>query len=201
MQPSNFNNPFIRDAANKVRESHNLMYTLALTTEKNDKSGEVYESGRRAMGWPDTITNWYNYRKMWGVDYNRLFHMCLISHCSELEFFFKTLFDKYPHLPKQKSNFYQKFFLVIKELEESGIDFSSLQGEIDQIKIAFQVRHIGIHNMSIVDEDFQRNTNGLGASGMLGQPYVVDQALIVKIASATDKILKHLDATLPPLPA
>ncbi|KYP85915.1 hypothetical protein WB91_23080 [bacteria symbiont BFo1 of Frankliniella occidentalis] len=201
MQPSDFNNLFIREVANKVRESQNLMFMLTLTAEKNDKSGTINESGRRAMGWPAHITNWYQYRKMWNVDYNRLYHMCLISHCSELEFFFKVLFDKYPHLPEQKNNFYQKFGMVIKELEASGIDFTSVQADINQIKIAFQVRHIGIHNMSIVDEEFQRNTNGLGASGTPGQPYVVDQALVRKTSEATNKVLKHLDVNLPPLPA
>lgn len=197
MQPSDFNNPFIRDTANKVRESHNLMFILALTADKNDKAGNISERVRRAMGWPDHITNWYNYRKWWGVDYNRLYHMCLISHCSEIEFFFKALFDKYTHLPKQKNNFYQKFGLVINELKKSGIDFTSIQHDIDQVNIAFQVRHIGIHNMSIVDESFQKNTNGLGT---LGQPFVVDQQLVRETSSATGKILKRLDEALPPLP-
>lgn len=198
MQPSDFKNVFIRKTANKVRESHNLMFTLAITAEDNDKKGQVYESGRHIMGWPAHITNWYEYRMMWGVDYNRLFHMCVIFHCSELEFFFKALFEKYPHLPKQQNNFYQKFGLVINELEKSGIDFTSVQQDINQVSIAFQVRHIGIHNMSIVDQTFQKNTNGLGT---LAQPFVVDKALVIATALATDNILKRLDDDLPPLPA
>lgn len=198
MQPSDFVNPFIRRTASKVRESHNLMFMLALRAEDIDKDISLNERGRQAFRWPAHITNMYQYRMMWDVDYNRLYHMCLISHCSELEFFFKALFDKYPHLPEQKNNFYQKFGLVIKELEASGIDFTSIQDDINQIKVAFQVRHIGIHNMSIVDEDFHKHTNGLGT---LGQPYVVDQTLINLIFSATEKMLKHLDVNLPPLPA
>ncbi|NQE77613.1 hypothetical protein A8L50_22870 [Pantoea ananatis] len=83
-------------------------------------------------------------------------------------------------------------------MEKSGIDFNSIQDDIDQVKIAFQIRHIGIHNMSIVDENFRANTHGLGTPG---QPYVVDQDLINRISSATGKMLKHLDVNLPPLPA
>lgn len=198
MQPNDFNNPFIRKVANKVRESHNLMFMLATRAVDLDKDFLFNEKARVLFGWPERVKNFYEYRTMWDVDYNRLYHMCLISHCSELEFFFKALFDKYSHLPEQKSFFYQKFGLVIKELEASGIDFTPVQTDIHQVKIAFQVRHIGIHNMSIVDEDFHKHTNGLGT---LGQPYVVDQNLINLIMSATEKILKHLDATLPPLPA
>jgi len=198
MQPRDFVNPFIRSTASKVRESHNLIFMLAFRAKDIDKDISLNESARQAFSWPAHITNMYEYRMMWDVDYNRLYHMCLISHCSELEFFFKALFDKYPHLPEQKNNFYQKFGLVIKELEASGIDFTSIQDDIKQIKVAFQVRHIGIHNMSIVDEDFHKHTNGLGT---LGQPYVVDQTLINLIFSATEKMLKHLDVNLPPLPA
>lgn len=198
MQPSDFQNPFIRKNANKVRESHNLMFMLATRAVDIDKGSIFYEKSKELLGWPERVKNLYDYRTMWDVDYNRLYHMCLISHCSELEFFFKALFDKYPHLPEQKNNFYQKFGLVIKELEASGIDFTSIQDDINQIKVAFQVRHIGIHNMSIVDEDFHKHTNGLGT---MGQPYVVDQTLINLIFSATEKMLKHLDVNLPPLPA
>jgi len=198
MQPRDFVNPFIRRTASKVRESHNLMFMLAFRAEDIDKDISLNESARQSFGWPAHITNMYEYRMMWDVDYNRLYHMCLISLCSELEFFFKALFEKYPHLPEQKNNFYQKFGLVIEVLEKSGIDFNSIQDDIDQVKIAFQIRHIGVHNMSIVDENFRANTHGLGTPG---QPYVVDQDLINRISSATGKMLKHLDVNLPPLPA
>lgn len=198
MQPSDFNNPFIRGVASKVRESNNLMFMLAIRAEDIDKNFSFNESGRQAIGWPAHITNMYEYRMMWGVDYNRLYQICIISHCSELEYFFKALFDKYPHLPKKENNFYQKFVLVIKELKKTGIDFTSIQQDIDLVSIAFQVRHIGIHNMSIVDEYFQKNTKGLGT---LGQPFLVDQKFVRDTSSAIDKILKRLDDALPPVPA
>jgi hypothetical protein len=197
MQPKDFNNIFIRETASKVRESHNLMFMLATRAVALDKEFNLNENAKEHFGWPEHVNNLYDYRTMWDVDYNRLYHMCIISHCSELEFFFKSLFVKYTHLPKQKNNFYQKFGLVIKELKKSGIDFTSVQHDIDQVNIAFQVRHIGIHNMSIVDEGFQKNTNGLGT---LGQPFVVDQKLVSETSSSTDKILKRLDEALPPLP-
>ncbi|MCX2202820.1 hypothetical protein LDO48_25225 [Pantoea agglomerans] len=92
MQPSDFNNPFIRNVASKVRESNNLMFMLALRAEDIDKDFSFNESDRQTLGWPAHITNMYEYRMMWGVDYNRLYQICIISHCSELEYFFKALF-------------------------------------------------------------------------------------------------------------
>ncbi|QTO53803.1 hypothetical protein J8I88_14915 [Duffyella gerundensis] len=196
MQQDEFSNPFIRMATNKVRESLNLIFMLSTQAKDTDKKFYFNEDGRRSMGWPPHITNMYKYRMMWDVDYNRLFHMCIISNCSELEFFFKELFDKYNHLPDKENNFFQKFWLVVKELEKSGVDFTPVQQDIELVKIAFQVRHIAIHNMSIVDKRFQRHTNGLGT---LGQPFPVDDKLVGDIGSATTNILKHLDGALPPL--
>ncbi|MGP2540634.1 hypothetical protein [Pantoea eucalypti] len=198
MQSRDFNNLFVRDVARKIRELNNLMFMLALRAEDIDKGFSFNESARQVLGWPAHITNMYEYRMMWDVDYNRLYQICIISHCSELEYFFKTLFDKYPHLPKKNNNFYQKFGLVIEELKKTGIDFTSIQQDIDLVSIAFQVRHIGIHNMSIVDEYFKKNTKGLGT---LGQPFVVTQEFVTDTSTAIDKILKHLDDALPPVPA
>jgi hypothetical protein len=52
--------------------------------------------------------------------------------------------------------------------------------------------------MSIVDEYFKKNTKGLGT---LGQPFVVTQEFVTDTSTAIDKILKHLDDALPPVPA
>jgi len=52
--------------------------------------------------------------------------------------------------------------------------------------------------MSIVDEYFLKNTNGLGT---LGQPFIVDQKFVCDTSSAIDKIFKRLDDALPPVSA
>ncbi|EOC0011592.1 hypothetical protein ACI0X9_003276 [Cronobacter turicensis] len=199
MQPSDYKNPFIRNTANKVRESHNLIFMLTTRAKELDKHITFNETGKKLMGWPDHIDNMYEYRMMWGVDYNRLYHMCIISLCSELEFFFKSLWEKYSHLPgNKKNNFFQRFDDVIADLQSTGINFSPIQGAVDTVSAAFQVRHIGIHNMSIVDASFQTKTKGLGT---LGQYFTVDQTLVNSIFDATEELMKHLDVNLPPLPA
>jgi hypothetical protein len=101
MQSRDFNNLFVRDVARKIRELNNLIFMLALRAEDIDKGFSFNESARQVLGWPAHITNMYEYCMMWDADYNRLYQICIISHCSELEYFFKTLFDKYSHLPKK----------------------------------------------------------------------------------------------------
>lgn len=112
MQASDFNNPFVSSVAIKVRGFNNLIFMMAFRSEDIDKNFSFNENGRQALGWPAHITNMYAYRNMWDVDYNRLYQICIISHCSELEYFFKTLFDKYLHLPKKKITFTRSLVLL-----------------------------------------------------------------------------------------
>ncbi|TKC89727.1 hypothetical protein FAZ69_12495 [Trinickia terrae] len=198
MQRNEFKNPHVLWHFDRVREAtNNMMFMFATTAENEDKRRAFDESIRTAMGWPPHVKNFYEYRMMFGGIYERLFQFCVISLCSDVEVFFKETFDKYNYNKGKGSGFFQRLDDVISELTAAGFDFSSIQGSIDKLRLAFQIRHIGIHNMGVVDQGFVDKTG----EGAVGSMYPIDQDSYRKMFDSYTVFLKYLDDKLPNLPA
>lgn len=194
MQHFDFNNSLIMRHFVQLRESHNLVYQFAIQAESKDKEFIVEPSVRDMMRWPEHVQSIYDYRTMWGVNYDRLMQLCIITLCSELEFMFKAIFTKYNYKVKgREKGFYQRFGDVITALTDSGINFSSIQPAIDTLDKAFQIRHICIHNMGVADDSFVNKT-GLGTDG---QAYIFTQQEYMVMVEAGTKLQKLLDNQLP----
>ena len=194
MQHFDFKNELIMRHFVQLRESHNLIFQFATQAENKDKEFIIAPNARAMMRWPSDIENMYDYRKMWGVNYNRLMQLCIITLCSELEFMFKSIFTKYCYpISGNNKGFYQRFSDVVIALTKSGIDFSSILTSVATIDKAFQIRHICIHNMGIADQTFIDKT-GLG---IVGQDYIFTQNEYVEMVVAGFIFQKFLDDNLP----
>ncbi len=194
MQDYDFNNALTKKHFIQLRESHNLIFQFAVQAEDKDKAYMIDPTFRSMMRWPSHVQNMYDYRTMWGVNYNRLMQLCIITFCSELEFMFKAIFTHYCYPIKgREKGFYQRFGDVIVALTNAGIDFSSIQPSVDELDTAFQIRHICIHNMGIADQTFFDKT-GLGT---VGQAYTFTQDEYVAMVDAGFAFQKFLDDTLP----
>lgn len=198
MQASELKNLHVRRHYDRVRETtNNLIFMTALNAEQADRNMKFNDQARIAMKWPEHIKSMYDYRKMYGDVYARLFQLCVISLCSDVELFFKATFEKYGYAKGKGSGFFQRLDEVIKRLEAIAFDFSNVQGAIEKIRLAFQVRHIGIHNMGVVDEDFVSKTG----VGTVGCAYLIDQDSCREMYDAYIVFLKCIDDKLPSIPA
>jgi len=194
MQASDFKNNLIQRHFVQLRESHNLIFQFAVQAEVKDKQNIVNPQVKQMMGWPAHVNTMYDYRTMWGVDYERLMHLCIISFCTEMEFMFKAIFTKYGYSTTGNAKgFYQRFSEVVTALSSAGINFSTIQPSLDRLNTAFQIRHICIHNLGIVDQGFHNNT-GLGT---VGQPYTITQSDYIDMLDANVDLQKLLDDQLP----
>lgn len=194
MQASDFNNNLIQRHFVQLRESHNLIFQFAVQAEAKDKEYVLDPKVKQMMGWPAHVNNMYDYRTMWGVDYDRLMHLCIISFCTEMEFMFRAIFTKYGYSTTGNAKgFYQRFSDVITALTSAGINFSTIHLSLNKINTAFQIRHICIHNLGIVDQDFHSKT-GLGT---VGQAYLITQSDYIDMVDACIELQKLLDTQLP----
>lgn len=198
MQRNEFKNALILSHYDRVREvTNNLMFGFATTAPDNDKKRGVNEFLRTNMGWPRHVTTLYDYRVMFPGVYERLFQFCIISLCSDAEIFFKALFDKYEYPKGSGLGFFQRIDDVFAALKNEGIDFLPIQSSIENLQLAFQIRHIGIHNMGVVDDNFIKKTG----KGTAGASFLIDQKSYREMFEAYEKLLGYLDGLLPPLPA
>lgn len=197
MQRNEFNNPDVLWHFDRVRETtNNLIFMFATRTLHQDKEWIIDEKTKTAMGWPPHVKNMYDYRMMFGNVYERLFQFCVISLCSDIEIFFKDVFEKNGYTREKGNGFFQRFDSVVLSLEKAGFNFSSIQSSVEKISLAFQIRHIGVHNMGIVDENFSTKTG----VGVVGNVYPIDQSSYREMFDAYTVLLKFLDARLPYIP-
>ncbi|WP_444448554.1 hypothetical protein [Pseudomonas kurunegalensis] len=197
MQHSDFKHPHTRWHFITVLErTNNLVFMHATTAKDKDKSIIFNEEAKARLNWGKNINTLYDYRISFGIGdvYERLFQLCVISLCSDIELFFKKTFEVFKYEKNDKSRgFYQRFNDVIKALKAAGHDFSPIEDKLSKINLAFQVRHICIHNYGIVDESFQNNTN----TGKLGETYAIEQEQFREMYDAHIDLLVHLDKHLP----
>lgn len=197
MQRNKFKNKVVLKHYDRAREvTNNLIFTFAITAPCEDKLKFFNEDIKKKFGWSPHISTFYDYRMTFPGTYDRLFQLCIISLCSDVETFFKDLFEKYEYKRGNGLGFFQRIDDVIRELEVNGIDFSTAQKSIENVRLAFQVRHIGVHNMGIVDNDFIKKTG----RGNIESPFEINQNSYRVMFEAYEKLLKHLDEQLPLLP-
>ncbi|MDM9555976.1 MULTISPECIES: hypothetical protein [Pseudomonas] len=191
MQPNDLKNPHVREHYLTVLErTNNLVFMHAITAASNDQKTNF---PGETLGWGSHVKTWYDYRMMFGNVYDRLFQLCVISLCSDIELFLKQTFERFNYKKGNGRGFYQRFNDVIRALKDSGHDFSSIEKSLIKIDFAFQVRHICIHNYGIVDESFLSKTK----TGKIGQPYEINQDEYREMFDAYVAFLKHLDGQLP----
>ena len=196
MKDNNFKNPHTRHHYITTLEgTNNLMFMHATTAKDNDKKFIFSKEALELLKWNKSIKTMYDYRISFGNGdvYERLFQLCVISLCSDIELFLKKTFEVFGYKKGPGKGFYQRFDETIIALTSTGHDFSSLKEELNSIKLAFQVRHICIHNYGIIDEDFKRNTK----IGEIGQTYNIRQEQYREMYDAYIAFLRHLDDHLP----
>ncbi|RHH99867.1 hypothetical protein DW184_17885 [Enterobacter cloacae] len=195
MQRSDFTNKLILEHFDRVREgTNNILFKQACTIVDEDKRFIFNQEVNTGLGWDSSIQTMYDYRMMMSpAIYDRLYQICVISLCSDIEFMFKSIFDRYGYQKGSGTGFFQRFNDVIKVLEGHGFDFNNISSHIDNLKLAFQIRHIGIHNMGYADAAFVNNTG----KGKDGDPYIIRQADYRLMYNSYENLLKHLDAILP----
>ncbi|MFV9261626.1 hypothetical protein [Citrobacter freundii] len=195
MQRSDFTNKLILEHFDRVREgTNNILFKQASTIVGEDKKIIFTQEARTGLGWGSSIRTMYDYRMMMSpAIYDRLYQVCVISLCSDIEFMFKSIFDRYGYQKGSGTGFFQRFDDVIKVLKSHGFNFDNISSDIDNLKFAFQIRHIGIHNMGCADAAFVSNTG----RGKDGDPYIISQADYMLMYNSYERLLKHLDTTLP----
>lgn len=153
--------------------TNNGMYGLAATAPAFDAQRVFSASLRMSLGLPAHIQTVFDQRKASGV-YQRFWELAVISLCSDIEFFFKDLFER--TLPSSATSFrsFQHFLKVVGELGRLGIDLEELGAEIGDLAECFQVRHICVHNMGFVDKRFK---DQIDTSLQIGEKYIVDQEI------------------------
>ncbi len=190
MRASNYTTPLVRKHAQIcVSGSNNTIHEAAASVPLRDKSMKFSVGFIESLQLPEHIKTFYDYKSLVGT-YERLWDFTIISICSDIEWFFKDLYEsKYP-ASNNGFGFYQRIKNVIADLETKGMDFSSISSEIDSINKAFQQRHIFIHNMGLVDQKFINNT---GSTLSVNDKVIINQDDFQEVFKAYGKLLKFID--------
>ena len=194
MQPTEFKTALVRGHYVMALEgTNNLVFESATSIPINDRQIVFNGTIRKAMGWPDSIRTMYDYRNRIPAIYNRLFQLCIISLCADVEFFFKNLFESLS-IPRPKDRgFFQRFEHVIAALNKRGLSFSPLSSEIASISHAFHIRHMCIHNFGIVDQAFAAK---VARPVKVGDFYIIGQEEYRPMFDGYVALLLHIDSWL-----
>jgi hypothetical protein len=185
-----FNNDIIKIHSNIcLQGTNNTLFIMTTLAPIEDKKFVFPDKLKEALNIPNEINNWYEMKKIFGV-YERLYHVLIISLCSDIEFMLKDLMKEL--LPEKKFNFgfFQRFREVIKTLEDLGYRFDSIQNELKTVEKCFQIRHIAIHNMGYVDEKFKNNVE---TKYNVDEHFFVDQEVYKEAFNSYWKFLEKLD--------
>lgn len=106
---------------------------------------------------------------------------------------FKTLFEAQEIQPGSGRGFFQRFTDVIEYLERKQLDFSTIRQELQQLRLAFSIRHIAIHNFGYVDQSFLDQT---GLSSIIGEPYILGPSEYRAMFKGYCSLLKCLDVQI-----
>jgi hypothetical protein len=173
--------------------TNNLVFGAAHTVPLSDQKIVFNDKTRQAMGWPDSIRSMYDYRNRIPAIYNRMFQLSIISLCSDVEFFFKGLFELETMPCPKDRGFFQRFEQVISTLTKHGIDFSLLASEIAALTQAFRIRHMCIHNFGVVDEKFAAESS---RPVTVGDVYMIGQEEYRPMFDGYVALLRHVDQWL-----
>ena len=169
--------------------TNNTVFAAASSVPLTDKRYEFPPNLIEALGLPENIKTLFDYKILIGT-YQRLWDFTIISICSDIESFFKDLYDsKYPGNNK-RFGFYQRMTDVISDLTGRGIDFTSINSDINTLKMSFQQRHVFIHNLGYVDQNYIDNTGSLLS---LNDRLIIIEEDYKKAYVAYGKLLKVID--------
>lgn len=170
-----------------------MLFHLATVAPIDDKRVALPDDLRGAMEWPSSIRTMFDYRNRIPGVYNRLYQLCIISLCADIEFFFKGLFEHSRLQPPKGRGFFQRFDDVVTALEQNGFSFSSIGKEIAMLRQAFRLRHTCIHNFGIVDDDFASKS---ARPVTVGEIYIIDQEEYLSASNAYRALLINIDRQL-----
>lgn len=194
MQANQFKSKFVRTHYVMALEgTNNTLFHLAHTLPILDKQSAFPESLKSALGLPHSMKTMFDYRNQIPAIYNRLFQLCIISLCADIEFFFKALFEEYVIEKRKDRGFFQRFNGVITALSERGFDFAGLTNELAELEQAFMVRHMCVHNFGIVDNDFAGKSRRLV---VVGEIYSLDQTEYLRMFDSYRALLLYFDGRL-----
>ena len=194
MQPLDLNSSLLRRHFVSAREgTNNLLFYFATCAPIQDKQQRFPKEIVLALGLPSEIQNFYDYRSRYPGIYNRLYQFCVISLCSDIEKLFRELFSERGYSPEPRRGFYQRFNDVISVLETNGYNFSTIESECSKLRLAFQIRHICIHNLGEVDQAF---IDATVYPGLIGDVYQLDQTAYREMYEAHETLLKVIDSHL-----
>ncbi|WP_270090342.1 hypothetical protein [Sphingobacterium sp. SYP-B4668] len=157
-----------------------------------DHKGRVFNTElKAALGIPQEVNNMYEYTLLLGADYSRLKMLTIVSACSDVEFLLKQYIENYYDTNANKpKNFYQRLDDVNNQIfTNKGVDLNR-HSFFNKIKIAFQVRHICIHNMGFVDESFKQKT---GLDLPIDTKFDIDNTFINETFTAIEELILLLD--------
>ena len=174
--------------SNFLEGTNNFLFYEACSAPTHDKNMVFSEHIKTALNLPTQVNSMYDYRNLFVGIYNRLFQFCVISLCSDVEFFFKDFIDEKTISNKKDKCFFQRFDSIIKLLREK-YDFSTCENEINNLSKAFQIRHICIHNMGYIDNEFIKKYPQYKENDI----YSVSEKEFRTFADSYEKFLLELD--------
>jgi hypothetical protein len=157
-----------------------------------DHKGRVFsDSLKSSLGIDSQINNMYEYQLSLGSDYSRLKMLTIVSACSDVEFLLREFIENsYENGINKPKNFYQRLDDVNKQFfVPKGVNLDS-EEFFPKIKLGFQIRHICIHNMGYVDENFNKNT---GLNLIVGSKFNMDNVTMEDFLTAIEKLIFFLD--------
>lgn len=194
MQAYELRNTIIREHYTRSLEgTNNLLFYFAISAPINDKNLKLPESVVRALNLPSSVQSMYDYRSRYNGIYDRLYQQCVVSLCSDIEFMFKCIFESLEIKPGSGRGFYQRFKDVVCSLEKNGYSFESVSNDLRDIELAFNIRHIAIHNFGLTDDDFIRKTGSQLRSGVF---YVLGQKEYRRMFDGYCNFLKCFDGQI-----
>lgn len=172
--------------------TNNTIFHCATTAPLNDKKLIYPLKLKQAMEWPEWVNCDYDLKNYFGV-YERLFQFTVISLCCDIEFFLKDLFTKENFQPRNGKGYFQRFSDVITDLKSFGAPLGSSQPDIDNLIMAFSIRHVAVHNFGRADDEFISKTN---STLNVGDHAPVDQDVYRSCSDSYRNFLKCIDQWL-----
>lgn len=110
----------------------------------------------------------------------------------------KALQEKYPALaPKKIKNLFQKIDVLDGVFENmTGVKLSVTHSNLQFLLKMFQVRHIYIHNMGVVDEDYIKKVPQ--DSHLLGRKYPLKREEIDSFSQGMEELVTIIEGVLTP---
>lgn len=166
MQPVNLRSELLRNHYLRSLEgTNNLLFFFASLAPIQDKSRKLPPELIGALNLPPEIKSMYDYRCRYNGIYDRLYQHCIISLCSDIEYMFKELFVNRGIIQNSGRGFFQRFTEVIQVLKCNDFDFTAIDQDLKNLRLAFSIRHISIHNFGYIDQDFINQTDSTATVG------------------------------------